>query len=154
MQLVFCRRTSSRIMPLQFRLSLPGVCFVLRWLSSELEHVCLPPLLSSLPFPTSFPNFLLFLFTFYLASMITLFPGVVLSLLTLIKSVLMQRNYLGMVKCELDSLCPVLSFQMHRHLANPGNKSQLCPRHVGRETSCNTVEMLTRLDANRVPCDN
>lgn len=116
-------------------------------------------LLSSLLFPFLPPS-LTFSFSLYFLSSQhdTLFLDVLLSLLTLIKSVSMQRNYLGMVKCELDSLCPVLSFQMHRHisrhLTNPGNKSQLCPRHVGRETSCNTVEMLTRIDANRVPCDN
>lgn len=39
-------------------------------------------------------------------------------------------------------------------LVKPDNKFQFCTRSVGRQTSYNTVEMLTRIDANKVPCDN
>lgn len=151
-----CRRTSNRSVPLQLFLCVRA--FLVFALYSDDSLLSKSPLFSPPSLPSFLTFFALFLSTFYLACMILSSPGLLLSLLALIKSMLMKRNSLGLVKRELDFLCPKLSFQMPRrivrHWTNPVSASQLCPGYEGRGGNCNKVELLTRIDANKVSCDN
>lgn len=83
------------------------------------------PLPSSLPsyLPSSLPSLV---FSLLFSQHDTLFPSSTFKPPDTDKTYVDAKLVLGMVKCELDSLCPKLSFQMHRdtfsHLTNPDNK--------------------------------